>query len=227
MPISRILLITLLISSVIVAAVFYNLETDQTEDESQEAVTETVPAPKAETAPATPSKAPTHSMDVNSLPADEMLDDEQIEKEQIAEAMTQLGSANDEERIEAVEQLGAYPSPETEATLGQLLVTDANAEVRNAAALSLGSLDAPSDATIATLMSALEDQSEDVRFSALSTLEDFMLGMEDDSPSHQRIQDGLKLKAASRTIPDDLRESINEVLKDQQSPVAPEAEPDN
>jgi|GEM_PF-736283 len=228
MPISRILLITLLISSVIVAAVFYNLETEQTEDESQEAVTQTVPSPKADTvATTTPAKATTHSMDVDSLPPDEMLDDEQIEKEQIAEAMTQLGSANDEERIEAVEQLGAYPSPETEATLGQLLVTDANAEVRNAAALSLGSLDAPSDATIATLMSALEDQSEDVRFSALSTLEDFMLGMEDDSPSHQRIQDGLKLKAASRTIPDDLRESINEVLKDQQSPIAQEAEPDN
>ena len=227
MPISRILLITLLISSVIVAAVFYNLETDQTEDESQESVTENVPSPKAETAPTTPTKAPTHSMDVDSLPPDEMLDDEQIEKEQIAEAMTQLGSSNDEERIEAVEQLGAYPSPETEATLGQLLITDANAEVRNAAALSLGSLDDPSDATIATLMSALEDQSEDVRFSALSTLEDFMLGMEEDSPSHQRIQDGLKLKAASRTIPDDLKESINEVLKDQQSPVAPEAEPDN
>lgn len=227
MPISRILLITLLISSVIVAAVFYNLETDQTEDESQEAVTETVPSPKAETAPTSPAKALTHSMDVDSLPPDEMLDDEQIEKEQIAEAMTQLGSSNDEERIEAVEQLGAYPSPETEATLGQLLITDANAEVRNAAALSLGSLDDPSDATIATLMSALEDQSEDVRFSALSTLEDFMLGMEDDSPNHQRIQDGLKLKAASRTIPDDLKESINEVLKDQQSPVAPEAEPGN
>ena len=225
MPISRILLITLLISSIIVAAVFYNLESDHSEDEPTGSVTESAPSPKPEAAPS--PKAPPLSMDEDSLSPDEMADDDQIEKEQVAEAMTQLGSSNDEERIEAVEQLGAYPSPETEATLGQLLTTDANAEVRNAAALSLGSLDEPSDATIAALMSALEDQNEDVRFSALSTLEDFMLGLEEDAPNHQRIQDGLKLKAASRSVPEDLKESINEVLKDQENVAVPEAEPDN
>jgi hypothetical protein len=225
MPISRILLITLLISSIIVAAVFYNLETDHSEDEAPSSVTESTPSPKTETVPS--PKTPAVSTRDDSLPPDEVMDDDQIEKEQIAEAMTQLGSSNDEERIEAVEQLGAYPSPETEATLGQLLTTDANAEVRNAAALSLGSLDEPSDATIAVLMSALEDQNEDVRFSSLSTLEDFMLGLEEDAPNHQRIQDGLKLKAASRSIPEDLKESINEVLKDQENVAAPEAEPDN
>ena len=226
MPISRILLITLLISSIIVAAVFYNLESDHPEDEAPDPVTESAPSPKTEAAaPAPTTAAP--PIDENSLAPDEIADDDQIEKEQVAEAMTQLGSSNDEERIEAVEQLGAYPSPETEATLGQLLTTDANAEVRNAAALSLGSLDEPSDATIAALMSALEDQNEDVRFSALSTLEDFMLGLEEDAPNHQRIQDGLKLKAASRSMPEDLKESINEVLKDQESVAAPEAEPDN
>lgn len=225
MPISRILLITLLISSIIVAAVFYNLESDHSEDEAPGSVTESAPSPKPEAAPS--PTAPPLSMDEDSLSPDEMADDDQIEKEQVAEAMTQLGSSNDEERIEAVEQLGAYPSPETEATLGQLLTTDANAEVRNAAALSLGSLDEPSDATIAALMSALEDQNEDVRFSALSTLEDFMLGLEEDAPNHQRIQDGLKLKAASRSVPEDLKESINEVLKDQENVAVPEAEPDN
>jgi hypothetical protein len=225
MPISRILLITLLISSVIVATVFYNLESDHTEDLAPDSVTEPASSPISKAAPSTVvSPIP---VEENSLPPDEMADDDQIEKEQVTEAMTQLGSSNDEERIEAVEQLGAYPSPETEATLGQLLTTDANAEVRNAAALSLGSLDEPSDATIAALMSALEDQNEDVRFSALSTLEDFMLGLEEDAPNHQRIQDGLKLKAASRSVPEDLKESINEVLKDQETVAVPEAEPDN
>ena len=225
MPISRILLITLLISSVIVATVFYNLESDHTEDLAPDSVTEPASSPISKAAPST--AVPPIPMEENSLPPDEMADDDQIEKEQVTEAMTQLGSSNDEERIEAVEQLGAYPSPETEATLGQLLTTDANAEVRNAAALSLGSLDEPSDATIAALMSALEDQNEDVRFSALSTLEDFMLGLEEDAPNHQRIQDGLKLKAASRSVPEDLKESINEVLKDQETVAVPEAEPDN
>jgi len=225
MPISRILLITLLISSVIVATVFYNLESDHTEDLAPDSVTEPASSPTSKAAPST--AVPPIPMEENSLPPDEMANDDQIEKEQVTEAMTQLGSSNDEERIEAVEQLGAYPSPETEATLGQLLTTDANAEVRNAAALSLGSLDEPSDATIAALMSALEDQNEDVRFSALSTLEDFMLGLEEDAPNHQRIQDGLKLKAASRSVPEDLKESINEVLKDQETVAVPEAEPDN
>jgi hypothetical protein len=35
------------------------------------------------------------------------------------------------------------------------------------------------------------------------------------------------MKAGSSNIPEDLKESINEVLKDQETITAPEAEPDN
>ena len=223
MSIARILIITLLISLSLVVLVLFNLESDSGDQDGGEAV---ATAPKSSEAPdRTPAAGPVPPA---APSGDELMaPDEAVGDEQIAEAMTQLGSTNDEERIEAVEQLGAYPSPETEATLGQLLTTDGNPEVRNAAALSLGAVDEPSDATVAALMSALEDQNEDVRFSALSTLEDYMLGQEEDSPNYRRIKDGLKFRLNSRTLSAELRESINEVLRDQDFTAAPEAEPDN
>jgi hypothetical protein len=232
MSIARIILITLLISLGIVVLALFNLESDSTtQDGDDPAVASSRPAGKPEKPAATAATPPPPPSDEDLLAPDEMVDDEQVEKEQIAEAMAQLNNSNQEERVEAVEQLGAYPNPETEATLGQLLTTDASPEVRNAAALSLGSLDEPSEATLSALMAALEDQNEDVRFSALSTLEDYLLGQEEDSPNYRRIKDGLRLKAGSRSVPDELKESINEVLRDQESmavpEAVPEAEPDN
>jgi hypothetical protein len=232
MSIARIILITLLISLGIVVLALFNLESDSsTQDGDDPAVASGRPAAKPEKPAATAATPPPPPSAEDLLAPDEMVDDEQVEKEQIAEAMAQLNNSNQEERVEAVEQLGAYPNPETEATLGQLLTTDASPEVRNAAALSLGSLDEPTEATVAALMAALEDQNEDVRFSALSTLEDYLLGQEEDSPNYRRIKDGLRLKAGSRSVPDELKESINEVLRDQESmavpEAVPEAEPDN
>ena len=232
MSIARIILITLLISLGIVVLALFNLESDTAgQDGDEPAVASSRPAAKPEKPAGTVATPPPPPSDEDLMAPDEMVDDEQVEKEQIAEAMAQLNNSNQEERVEAVEQLGAYPNPETEATLGQLLTTDASPEVRNAAALSLGSLDEPSEATLAALMAALEDQNEDVRFSALSTLEDYLLGQEEDSPNYRRIKDGLRLKAGSRRVPDELKESINEVLRDQESMAAPEAapevEPDN
>ena len=232
MSIARIILITLLISLGIVVLALFNLESDSsTQDGDDPAVASGRPAAKPEKPAATAATPPPPPSDEDLLAPDEMVDDEQVEKEQIAEAMAQLNNSNQEERVEAVEQLGAYPNPETEATLGQLLTTDASPEVRNAAALSLGSLDEPTEATVAALMAALEDQNEDVRFSSLSTLEDYLLGQEEDSPNYRRIKDGLRLKAGSRSVPDELKESINEVLRDQESmavpEAVPEAEPDN
>lgn len=227
MSIGRILLITVLISSIIVAAAFFNLESEPQDHEVAEVTAPATPG-KAESPPAgEPAAPPPLPADADMLAPDEFNEDAEYEKEQIDAAMTQLNSANTEERIEAVEQLGAYPTPATEATLSQILTSDANAEVRNAAALSLGSLDDPSEATIATLLSALEDPNEEVRFSALSTLEDLMLGQEEDSRTYQRIHDALGAKAAAKNLPQDLRESIQEVIRDQQEMAAPDMTPDD
>ena len=85
----------------------------------------------------------------------------------------------------------------------------------------------PSDSTLASLLTALDDQSEDVRFSALSTLEDFMLGQDEDSQTYKRIRSGLSAKADSQSLSEDLKDSIKEVLKDPATANVPEAEPDN
>ena len=223
MSISRILLITLLISSGIVALTLFNLDSGAPEgDTTDEAVSEPRSKPKAE-APQMPNVQ--GAPQANAPVLDSAAEEAETEREQIAEAMKRLTSPTESERVEAVEQLGAYPNPQTEATLSQLLAGDSSAEVRNAAALSLGSLETPSTATVSTLLSGLKDQSEDVRFSSLSTLEDFMLSQEEESPLYQSIRTGLGDMAQSTGLPDDLRDSINEVLKDPNSQLAPGNEP--
>lgn len=223
MSISRILLITLLISSGIVVLALFNLDSGTLEgDATEETTSEIRSKPKAE-APQTPNLQGTPQ--ANAPVLDTAAEDAEIEREQIAEAMKRLTSPTESERVEAVEQLGAYPNPQTEATLSQLLAGDSSADVRNAAALSLGSLEAPSTATVSTLLSGLKDQSEDVRFSSLSTLEDFMLSQEEESPLYQSIRTGLQDMGQSTGLPDDLRDSINEVLKDPNTQLAPGNEP--
>jgi exonuclease VII large subunit len=236
MTLPRIIIFTLLISSGLVLYALFNIESDSPEAvPSEELATASKPAPaQPAQPPGTAAIAPPHSgptppaaAEMVDPASDEVEDEAQIEREQIAAAMALLYSTNNEERIEAVEQLGAYPSPETEATLSQLLTTDTNAEVRNAAALSLGSLDTPSDSTINGLVNALADQNEDVRFSALSTLEDFMLGLEEDAPNYKKIREELKAKAAGQGVPKDTREAISEILRDQASQSAGSAETGN
>ena len=225
MSIGRILFITLIISSAIVALALFNLGSDSGDSDSTDEATALVKPTKEASKPPPP---PPGAASTNDLPVEnDLIDDAQIEREQIAEAMAHLASQNQEERVEAVEQLGAYPSPDTEATLGQLLAADSNPEVRNAAALSLGSLDAPTESSLSILLSALDDQSEDVRFSALSTLEDFMLAQDENSPTYDRIRSALQTKVGASGVPDELKDSINEVLRDPNAQIAPEPVPTN
>jgi hypothetical protein len=108
----------------------------------------------------------------------------------------------------------AYPSVESEMKLTQLLLTDSNSEVRNAAALSLVSIKSPSYATIYDLISALEDESKNVRFSALSTLQDYILRQKDNFEYGQKIQSELNYKIKNKNFPNDTRDAINQMLKE-------------
>ncbi len=115
---------------------------------------------------------------------------------------------------EGAEQLGAYPTKEAEAALLQALTADSEADVRSAAAQSLGYVEKPTEGTLNGLMSALEDTNEDVRLNALSTLEDFLLGSEENSKRYKKILAGLKSKGEGRSVPQDTRDAIREVLQD-------------
>jgi len=145
-----------------------------------------------------------------------LLQDEiKLEEEQITTAMELINSADNEERIEGIELLGAYPNPESEAILTQLLTNDEASDIRNVAALSLGTFEVLVDSTIHDLISALADESEDVRFSALSTLENHMLGLEEVSDSRKRIHSQLTAKTLSSELPQDTRDALTDILSDE------------
>lgn len=153
-----------------------------------------------------------------SSPEEMAEDDEALEREQINAALAQLSSADTAQRVEGAEQLGAYPTREAEAALLQVLVSDSEADVRSAAAQSLGYVEKPTDATLNGLLSALEDQNEDVRLNALSTLEDFLLGSEENSKRYKKILAGLKTKADARSVPQETRDAIHDILQDLTAP---------
>jgi len=141
--------------------------------------------------------------------------DESYEKQtHVFESMELVYSADDNERVGGVEQLVAYPSLESEIILSKLLLTDLNAEVRNAAALSLVSINNPLDTTIYDLISALEDESKDVRFSALSTLQDYMLRQVNNLDYNKIILSELTYKIENTVIATDTSDAINQMLKD-------------
>lgn len=142
-------------------------------------------------------------------------DEEQTEKDQVQAALKQINSPDPKQRVEGAEQLGAYPTKDAEIALQQLLSSDTDAEVRNTAAQSLGYVDKPTVSTLEGLLSALEDQNEDVRLSALSTLEDFMLSTEEGSKQYNKILIGLKSQANARSVPEDTRQAIHDIINDQ------------
>jgi hypothetical protein len=139
----------------------------------------------------------------------------QFEMEQFDDAMDLLNGSKEDGRIEGVEQLGSLTGEESEMMLAKLLITDINPDLRNSAAQSLETFELPLDSTITDLVSALEDESEDVRFSALSTLQTYMLRLEEGKESYKKIELALKDKAANQSIHVDTREAINDFLKAQ------------
>lgn len=176
------------------------------------------PAPVAKPEPPPPTtQAPTPQTGAAVPPPAPEVEqsDEEIEREQVAAALAQLASSEAAQRVEGAEQLGAYPTKEAEVALTNALGADADADVRNAAAQSLGYVEKPTDATLSALFTALEDQNEDVRLSALSTLEDFMLGSDENSKRYKTIFNGFKSRQDTRSIPQDTREAIHDILQDQ------------
>jgi hypothetical protein len=134
------------------------------------------------------------------------------EKEQIALAMQLLASSNDHQRIEGLELLGAYPSPNSEAILVEFLKGEGSPEIRSTAATSLATMEIPSVSTIETLMNTLEDRSEDVRYGALSTLEDYLIMADKGSPIQQRIHSGFIKKFTGNNLSEDIRKDVQEII---------------
>ena len=136
----------------------------------------------------------------------------QLEHKQITTAIDLLYSNDDEKRREGVELLGSYPNPESEEILTKLLISDANPEIRNLAALSLGSIIEPSDSTINDLIFVLGDESEDMSFSALSSLQNYMARAEKNSETLKNILEQLNTKMVSNEVTPTIRDAIAGIL---------------
>jgi hypothetical protein len=136
------------------------------------------------------------------------------EKSELARARQLLASTNEHQRIEGLKLLGAYPSPVNEVILVGYLKSQENPKIRGTAALGLSTLGKPSVSTIDTLLSALEDSSEDVRFSALSTLEDYLIFAKQDSAINQRIREGLRVKLQAKRLQADIQKDIDDIVHD-------------
>ena len=160
--------------------------------------------------------APINNKPLQARVLDETTLQDKIEQDQAQEylnsALQLINSPQHEQRIEGLEFLSVYQKPETEAVFARLLVTDENAEVRNMAALNLGSFHTLLDSTLYDLILALADPSKEVRFSALSTLENTMTSLDKASTSYQNIYAQLSLKATSTELPQDIREAMSQIV---------------
>jgi HEAT repeat protein len=149
------------------------------------------------------------------LTPEQIEEDKRMDNEQVALASEWLRSIDPRQRIDGAEQLSAYPTAEAEILLVNALVTDIDPEVRSAAAQSLDAFERPTEKTLTALLIAVEDENEDVRMSALATLENIVAAEENGSARYKRILAGLKKKAASRRIPAETREAIRDFVRDQ------------
>jgi hypothetical protein len=136
------------------------------------------------------------------------------EKKEMARAQQLLASTNEQHRIEGLKLLGAYPSPKNEVVLVGYLKSQENPKIRSTAALGLSTLGKPSASTIDKLLNTLEDPSEDVRFSALSTLEDYLILVKQDPAAQQRIREGLRVKLQSNRLQADIQKDIDDIVHD-------------
>ncbi|MBS1214685.1 MAG: hypothetical protein H6R26_3302, partial [Proteobacteria bacterium] len=122
-----------------------------------------------------------------------------------------------EERIAGVEQLGAFPTAEAEQQLVVTLAGDAEPDVRSAAAQSLAQFETVTDQTVAALLAALEDKSEDVQTSALDAIESVTADLEAESDRFKMIVAELKKKKSSKNVKTETRQAIKDFLEDQAS----------
>jgi HEAT repeat protein len=219
-----VLIVLSLATAVLLVASRESSDPDEQEAASEEPVSPPTSPQPGTGAPATPLAQPPVAVNPDApdegiqspeaMSPEDLEDDAQIEQEQVNAALAQLSSAETAQRIEGAEQLGAYPTKEAEAALLQALGSDSEPEVRSAAAQSLGYVEKPTDGTINGLVAALEDQNEDVRLNALSTLEDFLLGSEETSKRYKKILSSLKSKGDARSVPQDTRDAIRDILQD-------------
>jgi HEAT repeat protein len=179
-----------------------------------------------------PGEAPRHSVSPSAKPPDlralaarmagggtaptpeQIAEEQRMVNDQVAYAARLLQSADYHERVEGVEQLGAYPVPEAESLLAEALLKDKAGEVRSAAAQSLAHWKELADKTVEALLRAVQDPDKEVRFAALGAIEIHFSRLDEGTAQFSQILSGLKRASKSRRIDRETREAIREMLSD-------------
>lgn len=184
------------------------------------------PSPNVPPLQTTPlkSKAPKPPPDLSMLaeriqalayrqPTPEELEEEiQYNRDEALALTSDVHDPDPDKRAVAVEQLGAYPSTESEDLLTQALAQDGDAGVRELAAQTLETLDKPSPRAIDALLQAIEDDTPEVQQASLLTLEKW-LNDEADNARRAHIVRGLKHKARSFRLAKETRQYLRELLE--------------
>lgn len=142
---------------------------------------------------------------------EEITEDNAYTAEQISQAGEWLSDVDAEQRLMGAEQLGAYPSTESEKLLVEALNKDRDEQVRIASAVSLSYMHTLSHASQKALIDALQDDSEELRSAAFSTLQ----ALVNRGESVKQILNLLKKQMKSKKTPIETREAIKDYLLDQ------------
>jgi hypothetical protein len=153
------------------------------------------------------------------MPTAEELDEEaRYDEARVAEANAWLNSPLPDKRAAGAEQLSAFPTPSAEMILINTLKLDFDPEVRRAAAQSLSVFKQPTDNSVAALLAALVDDSEEVQLAAFNTLLVVAGKTENSSPRFKNIRSSMKSQASSRHMKNATRKALRAFLNDQESP---------
>lgn len=149
------------------------------------------------------------------IPTPEQIEEERlVEDEQVALAGEWLKDQEPRQRVIGAEQLSAYPTTEARDYLLNALKNDRSAEVRLAAAESLGYFASAEKNILDSLISALSDSDATVRSNAFSSLQVLLNHSEDNQEIQKHIESQLKELLETRHLPSEMRDAIQSYLHD-------------
>ncbi|PKM35183.1 MAG: hypothetical protein CVV06_17635 [Gammaproteobacteria bacterium HGW-Gammaproteobacteria-10] len=150
-----------------------------------------------------------------AIPPPEQIEEERIvEDGQVALAGEWLKDQDPRQRVIGAEQLSAYPTTKAGDYLLDALKNDTSAEVRSAAAESLGFFESAEKNILDSLISALSDSDATVRSNAFSSLQMLLNRSVDNQMIQKRIETQLKELLDTRDLPGEMLDAIQIYLDD-------------
>ncbi len=154
-----------------------------------------------------------------AIPTPEQIEEERrVEKEQVALAGEWLKDQDPKQRVIGAEQLSAYPTTKAGDYLLNALKNDRSAEVRSAAAESLGFFEPAEDNILDSLIGSLSDSDAAVRSNALSSLQVLLNRRTDNRMVQERIESQLKELIETGHLPGEMCNAIQSYLDDSSNP---------